>query len=86
MATMNYDQYMAYNCCYNKINCYIKCQRLQLAKREINLLKMLSATKKQKKLIEKLKFMPTVELQKVVSEIIEKEDGYILDILLKYVQ
>ena len=42
--------------------------------------------KKREKLIEKLKFMPTVELQKVVSEIIEKEDGYILDILLKYVQ
>ena len=42
--------------------------------------------KKREKLIEKLKFMPTSELQKVVSEIIEKEDGYILDILWKYVQ
>ena len=52
MAIMNYDQYTAYNCCYNKINCYIKCQRLQLAKMEISLLKTLKTlcvTKKQKK-------------------------------------
>ena len=49
MAIMNYDQHTAYNCCYNKINCYIKCQRLQLAKMEISLLKTLCVTKEQKK-------------------------------------
>lgn len=49
MAIMNYEQNIAYNCCYNKINCYIKCQRLQLAKMEISLLKTLCVTKEQKK-------------------------------------
>ena len=49
MAIMNYEQNIGYNCCYNKINCYIKCQRLQLAKMEISLLKTLCVTKKQKK-------------------------------------
>ena len=41
---------------------------------------------KRSKLKDKLKFMPTSELKEVIDEIVEKENGYILDILLKYVQ
>jgi len=41
---------------------------------------------KRDKLKEKLKFMPSAELKDVISEIVEKENGLILDILLKYVQ
>lgn len=49
MAVMNYEQNIAYNSCFNKILCYIKCQRLQMAKMEISLLKTLCVTKEQKK-------------------------------------
>ena len=69
MAIMNYDQHTAYNCCYNKINCYIKCQRLQLAKIEISLLKTLCVTKEQKKEAE--------EYIKKAEEIIKRMENMI---------
>ena len=69
MAIMNYEQNIAYNCCYNKINCYIKCQRLQLAKMEISLLKTLCVTKEQKKEAE--------EYTKKAEEIIKRMENMI---------
>ena len=41
---------------------------------------------KRSELAEKIKMMPSGELKDIVSEMIEKENGYILDVLLKYVQ
>ena len=41
---------------------------------------------KRSELAGKIKMIPSSELKDIVSEIIEKENGYILDILLKYVQ
>lgn len=41
---------------------------------------------KRSKLKEQLKFMPSTDVKDMIAEIIEKEDSYILDILLKYVQ
>jgi hypothetical protein len=35
---------------------------------------------------EKVRFMPTTEAKDLLNDIIENEDSYILDILLKYVQ
>lgn len=69
MATMNYEQNIAYNSCYNKIICYIKCQRLQEAKMEISLLKTLCVTKKQKKEAE--------EYTKKAEEVIKRMENMI---------
>ena len=41
---------------------------------------------KRNELAGKVKMIPSGELKDIVNEIIEKEDGYILDVLLKYVQ
>ena len=41
---------------------------------------------KRNELAGKIKMIPSGELKDIVNEIIEKESGYILDILLKYVQ
>lgn len=43
-------------------------------------------TKKRENLKDKLKFMPSTEAKDLLQEIIEKEGGFILDTLLKYVQ
>lgn len=43
-------------------------------------------TKKRDDLKEKLKFMPSTEAKDLLQEIVEKEGGFILDTLLKYVQ
>ena len=43
-------------------------------------------TKKRGELLDKLKFMPSTEAKELLQELIEKEDGFILDTLLKYVQ
>ena len=43
-------------------------------------------TTKRNELAGRIKMIPSGELKDIVSEIIEKENGYILDILLKYVQ
>lgn len=69
MAVINYEQNIAYNSCYNKINCYIKCQRLQLAKMEISLLKTICATKEQKK--------EAKEYTKKAEEIIKRMENMI---------
>ena len=69
MAVMNYEQNIAYNSCYNKILCYIKCQRLQLAKMEISLLKTICATKEQKK--------EAKEYTKKAEEIIKRMENMI---------
>jgi hypothetical protein len=37
-------------------------------------------------LADKIRMIPSGEIKEIISEIIEKEDGYILDVLLKYVQ
>lgn len=43
-------------------------------------------SKKRDELKDKLKFMPSSEVKDLLQEIIEKESGFILDTLLKYVQ
>ena len=43
-------------------------------------------TKKRNELKDKLKFMPSTEAKDLLQEIVEKEGGFILDTLLKYVQ
>ena len=43
-------------------------------------------TAKRNELAGKVKMIPSNELKEIINEIIEKENGYILDILLKYVQ
>ena len=45
-----------------------------------------SVNTKRATLADKLKMIPSSEVKDIVSEMIEKEDGYVLDILLKYVQ
>ena len=42
--------------------------------------------KKRNELANKMKMIPSAEVKEIVNEIIEKENGVILDILLKYVQ
>lgn len=77
MAIMNYEQNIAYNCCYNKINCYIKCQRLQLAKLEISLLKTLCVTKKQKKEAEEYIKNANIVINRIENMIsTDEEDMY----------
>ena len=77
MAIMNYDQHTAYNCCYNKINCYIKCQRLQLAKMEISLLKTLCVTKEQKKEAEEYIKSANIVINRMENMIsTDEEDRY----------
>ena len=41
---------------------------------------------KRVELADKIRMIPSGEIKEIISEIIEKEDGYILDVLLKYVQ
>ena len=41
--------------------------------------------KKRNELASKMKMIPSAEVKEIVNEIIEKENGVILDILLKYV-
>jgi hypothetical protein len=41
---------------------------------------------KRSELADKVKMIPSNEIKEIISEIIEKENGYILDVLLKYVQ
>ena len=43
-------------------------------------------TSKRNELAGKIKMIPSNEIKEIISEIIEKENGYILDVLLKYVQ
>lgn len=43
-------------------------------------------TEKRSKLAGKVKMIPSSELKDIINEIIAKENGYVLDILLKYVQ
>lgn len=43
-------------------------------------------TAKRNELTGKVKMIPSNELKDIINEIIEKENGYVLDILLKYVQ
>ena len=41
---------------------------------------------KRSELADKVKMIPSSEIKEIINEIIEKESGYILDVLLKYVQ
>lgn len=41
---------------------------------------------KRSELADKVKMIPSNEIKEIINEIIEKENGYILDVLLKYVQ
>ena len=41
---------------------------------------------KRVELADKIRMIPSGEIKEIISEIIEKEDGYILDVLWKYVQ
>lgn len=75
MAVMNCNRCFAYNSCYNKITCLLKCQRVDEAKIELQKLNMLVYSSEQKEEIKECS-KRIKEMEELYNRMIDNSDNY----------